>query len=44
MRLSKKKVEKIKAAIAAGTTQPEIAKKFKVSRSAGVGHRHGPRA
>jgi transposase len=33
MRLSKKKVEKIKQAIADGTTQPEIAKRFKVSRS-----------
>lgn len=33
MRISKSKVEKIKAAIAAGTAQPEIAKKHKVSRS-----------
>ena len=31
--LTKKKVEKIKAAIAEGTKQPEIAKRFKVSRS-----------
>ena len=31
--LTKKKVEKIKQAIADGTTQPEIAKRFEVSRS-----------
>ena len=33
MRLTKKNVEKIKQAIAEGVTQPEIAKRFKVSRS-----------
>ena len=44
MRLSKKNVEKIKLAIAAGTTQPEIAKKVQGQPLGGVGHRHGPRA
>jgi len=33
MRLTKKKVEKIKQAIADGTKQTEIAKRFKASRS-----------
>lgn len=33
MKLTKKKVEKIKRAIVDGVTQPEIAKRFKVSRS-----------
>ena len=42
MKLTKKKVEKIKAAIADGAKQTEIGKQFDISRSAGVGHRHGP--
>ena len=33
MRLTKMDVEKIKAALAEGTTQPEIAKRHNVSRS-----------
>ena len=33
MKLTKKKVEKIKQAITDGVTQPDIAKRFKVSRS-----------